>query len=250
MPVVRQPGLEEEVLAREAQVLRGRAGDGMDLAEGPIDRLPDIRLRPIGEHDGPVEVIGMDMQELRGGSVDIRDDRQRHVVEPDVLAHCRAVRAVGLDQHLAGEVVGKVGRAGRRDVCGRADRKSLKRVIDIGADLRGTDAGARQPVPLVHRVVVGPRPRAAILRDVAGAVMGKGANRRACRWAPCDRGNPAESGRVVVGWHRRSSAGSDRIVIPSKSLSIDHDNLHQGASSSILWKGSCCTDTLMRPPSW
>ena len=61
MPVIVKAGFELEPLAGEAHVERsGRAGDGLDGAEGLIDHAPHDRGCIVGHRDGAVEMVGVD----------------------------------------------------------------------------------------------------------------------------------------------------------------------------------------------
>ena len=64
MAVVGQPMFELEPLARQAEVLRDRAGDAVDAAEGLVDRRPDSGLGGVGEHHRAVQMIGVDGVDL------------------------------------------------------------------------------------------------------------------------------------------------------------------------------------------
>ena len=129
VPVV-QPALEQEVLAREAQVVGCRAGDGIHLAERTIGGVPHLRPGAVRHLARTIEMIGVHVVEVRRCGVDVGHHGQRRVVDPDVLAQRRA-GVVGLGNEPPVRIVDVVRRAGRRHVLGGADRHPLQAVVGV-----------------------------------------------------------------------------------------------------------------------
>ena len=117
--------------------------------------------------------------ELRRQGVDIGDDRERQVVEPDIFAQGLA-GVVRLRDQVPGEVVEIVRRARRRHVLRGAEREPLQPVIDVVRGDRRADRQPVEPAAVVIAVVVG-RADAVVGADAAGAVMREGADIGALR---------------------------------------------------------------------
>lgn len=59
MPVVIEACFDEEVLAREAQVVGGGAGDRVDVAERVVDRIPHHSFARVRHFQRPLEMISV-----------------------------------------------------------------------------------------------------------------------------------------------------------------------------------------------
>ena len=85
MPVVVQPTFRLKPLSGETHIQRGRPGDTVRLPEWQPDRVPYRRLGAVRHLDGAIKMIGVNEPELRCRRVDVGNDRDRHVVEPDIF---------------------------------------------------------------------------------------------------------------------------------------------------------------------
>lgn len=92
MPIIMKPVLGEEILPGEAQIVRGRAADRLNLAERPVDSLPDNGCGAIDHRDRAIQMVGMHEVQIRRGGIDVGHNGQRHVVEPDILSGDMPVR--------------------------------------------------------------------------------------------------------------------------------------------------------------
>src|SRR6266852_2963672 len=99
-PVLVQPVLDIEILPREAQI--GERGEGLllGLAEGAQHRVPGERLARVGGLLRRIEMVGVDEVEVAAG-----DQRERHVVEPDILGLRRTGGTIALGEEMARAVV-------------------------------------------------------------------------------------------------------------------------------------------------
>jgi hypothetical protein len=101
------------------------------------------RLRRVGNHGWPVEMVGVDEVKHRAGGVDGVDDADRHVVEPDVFAQGNP-GAVGLQHDMAGRIVIILRRRGGVGEVGDALHEAPQAVIGVSAIRR---VGSR---PVLH----------------------------------------------------------------------------------------------------
>jgi hypothetical protein len=177
VPVVVQTGLELVPLAGEAVVERGGAGDGAHLAIGQIACLPDHIPVLVGHHERALEMIGVDIIEVRCGHTGFGNHGQRPPLEPDVFGD-EAAGGVVFGDHIAIEIVHHV-QGERHGVVGTRDH-ARQVVIEIGAARdaalrgRGKLAGGIVAVGLGQWQADG-----GVFGDVAGPVRLEAAARRA-----------------------------------------------------------------------
>lgn len=98
-------------------------------------------------------MIGVHEVEVGTHGINVGDDCQRHVVEPDVFTQ-RLSGIVRLHQQMPGAIVEIVRGAGRRHVRRRADRQPLQAVIGVVGGHRRADGEFGKSVPVVVAVIV------------------------------------------------------------------------------------------------
>jgi hypothetical protein len=213
IPIVVQSILHKEILTREAQIVGRRTGDGVDAAERIVVRLPYDGFIGVGHHDRPIEMVGVDEVQRRAG-VDVGDQRDRHVVEPNVFGE-RVAGIVALGQQMAGLIVDVLRDPGQRHVWAGVDGKPIEAVVDVAARLRRPDRQCRQPAAIVIAIIVGGR-AVAVGDQVAGAIVAEGTYR-----APAlrQRGELVVAAGIVVGvavaWAQRfRGAVADAVISP------------------------------------